>query len=50
MDEPPPARAGGRLPRLAAPTVVYGGNRIRLLVNGEQYFPSCWRRSRARGA
>ena len=39
MDEPPPARAGGRLPRLAAPTVVYGGNRIRLLVNGEQYFP-----------
>jgi len=25
--------------RLAAPTVVFGGNRIRLLVNGEQYFP-----------
>jgi len=25
--------------RLAAPTVVYGGNRIRLLINGEQYFP-----------
>jgi cardiolipin synthase len=24
---------------LSAPTVVYGGNRIRLLVNGEQYFP-----------
>ena len=35
----PPAGTTGRLPRLAAPTVVYGGNRIRLLVNGEQYFP-----------
>ena len=39
MNEPPPAGASGRLPRLLAPTVVYGGNRIRLLVNGEQYFP-----------
>jgi cardiolipin synthase len=39
MNQPPPARATGRLPRLAAPTVVYGGNRIRLLVNGDQYFP-----------
>ncbi|MBK9243698.1 MAG: cardiolipin synthase ClsB [Burkholderiales bacterium] len=25
--------------RLAAPTAVYGGNRIRLLVNGEEFFP-----------
>jgi cardiolipin synthase A/B len=33
------APAVGRSLRLAAPTVVYGGNRIRLLVNGEQYFP-----------
>ncbi len=40
MNPPPPADASGRLPRLAAPTVVYGGNRIRLLVNGEQYFPA----------
>lgn len=36
----PPAPAAARLPRLAAPTVVYGGNRIHLLVNGEQYFPA----------
>ncbi len=40
MNQPPPAGASGRLPRLAAPAVVYGGNRIRLLVNGEQYFPA----------
>ena len=33
-----PAVTGPTL-RLAAPTVIYGGNRIRLLVNGEQYFP-----------
>jgi cardiolipin synthase len=33
------AGAVQRTLRLAAPTVVYGGNRIRLLVNGEQYFP-----------
>jgi cardiolipin synthase len=39
MIEPPPAGRVGRALRLAAPTVVYGGNRIRLLVNGEQYFP-----------
>ncbi len=36
----PAARPVGRSLRLAAPTVVYGGNRIRLLVNGEQYFPA----------
>jgi cardiolipin synthase len=35
--EPAP-EAGGRLPR-PAPATVYGGNRIRLLVNGEHYFP-----------
>ena len=40
MNQPPPAGASGRLPRLAAPTVVYGGNRVGLLVNGEQYFPA----------
>lgn len=34
------AEAVGRMPRLRPPTVVYGGNRIRLLVNGEQYFPA----------
>jgi len=34
-----PPGAAARLPRLAAPTEVYGGNRVRLLVNGEQYFP-----------
>jgi cardiolipin synthase len=37
-DLPSPGEVGRAL-RLAAPTVVYGGNRIRLLVNGEQYFP-----------
>ena len=36
----PATSAVGRSPRLAAKTVVYGGNRIRLLVNGEQYFPA----------
>ena len=39
MTEPGPAPAVARALRLAAPTVVYGGNRIRLLINGEQYFP-----------
>jgi cardiolipin synthase len=39
MTQAPAAQAVGRALRLAAPTVVYGGNRIRLLVNGEQYFP-----------
>jgi cardiolipin synthase len=39
MSEAPAASAVGRSLRLAAPTVVYGGNRVRLLVNGEQYFP-----------
>ena len=38
MDPSAPGEIGRAL-RLAAPTVVYGGNRIRLLVNGEQYFP-----------
>lgn len=33
------ARGVGAALRLVAPTVLYGGNRIRLLVNGEQYFP-----------
>jgi cardiolipin synthase len=28
------------LPRLAPPPVVYGGNHVHLLVNGEQYFPA----------
>lgn len=36
----PATSAVGRSPRLAAKTVAYGGNRIRLLVNGEQYFPA----------
>ncbi|MCU0764595.1 MAG: cardiolipin synthase ClsB [Burkholderiaceae bacterium] len=40
MTDPPPARLPGRLPRLAAPTVLHAGNRIGLLVNGEQYFPA----------
>jgi len=40
MSGPPAAGLPGRLPRLAAPTVVHGGNRIRLLVTGEQYFPA----------
>lgn len=39
MSELPSATAAGRSLRLAAPTVIYGGNRIRLLINGEQYFP-----------
>ncbi len=39
MKPRPAARAIGRALQLVAPTVVYGGNRIRLLVNGEQYFP-----------
>lgn len=34
----PSPRVAGRTPRPAAPP-VYGGNRIRLLVNGEEYFP-----------
>jgi len=40
MNASPAARALGRTLRLAAPAVVYGGNRVRLLVNGEQYFPA----------
>ncbi len=39
MTQAPAARAVGKALQLAAPTVVYGGNRIRLLINGEQYFP-----------
>ncbi len=39
MTQPRAAEDVGRLPRLAATAEVYGGNRIRLLVNGEQYFP-----------
>lgn len=36
---PAAARSVADALRLAAPTVRYAGNRIRLLVNGEQYFP-----------
>lgn len=36
----PAASAVGRSLRLAAPTVVFAGNRVGLLVNGEQYFPA----------
>lgn len=39
MSDSPTRRAVSRPLRLAAPTVVYGGNRVRLLINGEQYFP-----------
>ena len=39
MSKRPAARAVGKALQLAAPTVIYGGNHIRLLVNGEQYFP-----------
>jgi hypothetical protein len=40
MTEPAPARAVVRALQLVAPTMVYGGNRIGLLINGEQYFPA----------
>ena len=40
MTDPPVAGEAVRSLRLAAPTVVYSGNRLRLLVNGEQYFPA----------
>lgn len=36
----PAASAVDRSLRPGAPTVMYGGNRIGLLVNGEQYFPA----------
>jgi len=39
MMDPVAETTAGRTLRLAAPTVIYGGNRVRLLVNGEQYFP-----------
>ncbi len=35
----PAAAAVGAALGLVAPTVVYGGNQVRLLINGEQYFP-----------
>jgi cardiolipin synthase len=39
MSQSPAPRAVRQALRLAAPNVVYGGNRIHLLINGEQYFP-----------
>jgi len=39
MNGPRAAHASGKALQLKAPTVVYGGNRVRLLINGEQYFP-----------
>jgi cardiolipin synthase len=39
MPAPPPSPPRRRL-RLAARPTVYAGNRVQLLVNGEQYFPA----------